>query len=95
MQTARTLLFEIMGGRKIVDLVEFSKHVVIIQYVARIIRICSLFSTAIGSLSEHAKATRARFAFNLFVYLQVANVSIFHEILISLDVQLFLKLSLT
>ncbi|KAH9677271.1 cyclic nucleotide-gated ion channel 1 [Citrus sinensis] len=73
-QMAGTLLIETMGGPKFVDSVRSFKHVVFIQYVARIIRIYALFSTAIRSLRKHATATWARFAFNLFVYLQAANV---------------------
>ena len=95
MQMAGTLLIETMGAPKFVDSVRSFKHVVFIQYVARIIRIYALFSTAMRSLRKHATATWARFAFNLFVYLQAANVSIYLEISISLHVQLFLKLSLT
>lgn len=93
-QMGGTLLIEAMGGPNFVDSMESFIHVVFIQNVARIIRIYALFSTAIRSLSEHAKATWARFAFNLFLYLQAANASFFLENLISLDVQLFLKLAL-
>ncbi|GAY45537.1 hypothetical protein CUMW_090210 [Citrus unshiu] len=71
---AGTLLIETMGAPKFVDSVRSFKHVVFIQYVARIIRIYALFSTAMRSLRKHATATWARFAFNLFVYLQAANV---------------------
>ncbi|XP_052290343.1 uncharacterized protein LOC102627720 isoform X17 [Citrus sinensis] len=73
-QMAGTLLIETMGAPKFVDSVRSFKHVVFIQYVARIIRIYALFSTAMRSLRKHATATWARFAFNLFVYLQAANV---------------------